>query len=161
MTQRRLMFSALATFVLACRVEQPKAAAVTSREIAGTAAERVATMRKMLPSLSGITAPILDAHALEVQVGDGNLGPSDFVLYYSFTVRPADLSQWAAALGPAAPAAFRPAYAAPSGGTPWWVAPAAFSRLTFYLGSNVVAVDRGWVGIDRAVSRIYIYRFTQ
>ena len=133
---------------------------VTTREVTGSVAERIATVSRMLSPLPPIAVAMLDANAFVVQRGDGEFGPSDFTSYAAITVAATDLPAWSAALGAAAPPDSAPEYVAPDSVLAWWVPNAEFTQLEFYFESNTTARDRGWVAVDRRRNRIYVYSFT-
>ena len=70
----------------------------SSPKSAGTTAERVAAISKLLSKSAPLPSLLLDAHFIEEQTGDGRLGPADFKAFYALTVAPADLPAWRDAL---------------------------------------------------------------
>lgn len=70
----------------------------SSPKSAGTTAERVAAISKLLSKTAPLPSSLLDAHLIEEQTGDGRLGPSDFKAFYALTVAPVDLPAWRDAL---------------------------------------------------------------
>jgi hypothetical protein len=163
--QRRIAGACLATLMLAvlasgCAAEESRPATVTTREVTGSVAERIAAVSRMLSPLPPIAMTMLDANAIVVQRGDGVLGPSDFTSYYAITVSATDLPAWSAALGVSALPDSAPAYVAPDTAVSWWVTKSDFAELVFHFSSRVVAADRGWVAVDRKRNRILVYSFT-
>ena len=71
-----------------------KKPAESSHEIEGTKAERIAAISKLLSKTVPLPSPLLDAHFVEEQIGDGRLGPSDFKTFCGLTVSTADLPAW-------------------------------------------------------------------
>ena len=128
-------------------------------------AARVATITKQLGKAGKLPGPLLDAHFVEEQTGDGILGPSDFAAFYALTVSPADLPAWRAELSKAAGGWNRFSNdsdikrAAPKQAQPWWVNPADLSKLEFYSPKSLTGRSNGWVGIAPD-GRIFIYAFT-
>jgi len=146
--------------VTACSPKPPE----SSQTIDGTTAERVAVISKLLSKTALLPSPLLDAHSVEEQTGDGRLGPSDFIAFYALTVAPADLSAWRDALSE--PQAWNHfsnddeiRRAAPKKAQPWWVKGAAFGTLEFYSPHSLTGRANGWVGIAPD-GRIYVYAFT-
>ena len=144
---------------LACSRE-PAPAARSTTELGGSSAQRVAAIRQMLTVPVALGSKISDAQFREERLGDGTLGPSDFEAFYGLTVAPVDIPVWLRALPPLDTA--RPTEPpVPSVPTDWWVRPSEFQALRFF-GSGTIS-DRwtGWVGVDSANGRIFIYTFTQ
>lgn len=137
----------------------PKRPAESTRTIDGTRAERIVAVTKQLGRNTKLPAPLLDAHFVEEQTGDGRLGPSDFAAFYALTVAPADLAAWRAALPVSKTTKQNIQYAAPKKAQPWWVAPEDFRALEFYGPKSLTGRVNGWVGISPD-GRIFIYAFT-
>jgi hypothetical protein len=137
----------------------PKRPAESSHEITGTQAERIAAVSQLVSKLAPLPSPILDAHFVEQQTGDGQLGPSDFAAFYALTVAPADLAAWGSALAAIEAQNTPPKYATPKQPLPWWLTHDNFLRLTFYSPKSLTGRSNGWVGIA-ADGRIFVYAFT-
>ena len=142
--------------VTACGPRQP---AESSREIIGTQAERVAAVSKLITRHSPLPSPLLDAHFVEQQTGDGRLGPSDFAAFYAITVAPADLAAWRAALAALEAQNSPPEYVAPKQPLPWWLTHDDFLRLMFYSPKSLTGRINGWIGIAPD-GKIFVYSFT-
>jgi hypothetical protein len=138
----------------------PKRPAEASHEISGTQAERVAAVSPLLGKRAPLPSPVLDAHFVEEQTGDGQLGPSDFAAFYALTVAPADLAAWRSALPTIEPQNTPPKYVAPKQPRPWWLAHDDFLSLTFYSPKSLTGRSNGWVGIAPD-GRIFVYAFTR
>ena len=137
----------------------PPRPAELSREITGAQAERVAAVSKLVTRHSPLPSPLLDAHLLEQQTGDGRLGPSDFASFCALTVAPADLAAWRAALAPLEPQNTPPEYVAPNQPLPWWLTHDDFLRLTFFSPKSLTGRFNGWVGVAPD-GKIFVYSFT-
>jgi hypothetical protein len=156
----RLVSAPLAAFlfcsVVAC---SPKRPAESSREIGGTQAERIAAVSNLISKLAPLPSPLLDAHFVEQQTGDGRLGPSDFAAFYALTVAPADLAVWRSALPTIEGQNTPPKYVSPKLQTSWWLTNDDFLRLTFYSPKSLTGRSDGWVGIAPD-GKIFVYAFT-
>ena len=135
----------------------PKGPAEASHEINGAQAERVAAVSALLSKRAPLPSPMVDAHFVEEQTGDGQLGPSDFAAFYALTVAPADLAAWRSALPEAQNSP--PQYVAPKQARPWWLTEDDFRGLTFYSPKSLTGRSNGWVGIAPD-GRIFVYAFT-
>ncbi len=125
----------------------------------GTQAERVAAVSKLLSKRGPLPGPLLDAHFVEEQTGDGVLGPSDFAAFYALTVAPADLAAWRAALPTIEAQNTTPQYPTPKQPLSWWLTHDDFLKLTFYSPKSLTGRSNGWVGIAPD-GRIFAYAFT-
>ena len=143
--------------ITACTSKRP---VESSHEIAGSQAERIAAVSKLITKHSPLPSPLLDANFIEEQTGDGRLGPSDFTSFCAVSVAAADALAWRAALAPLEEQNTPPKYAAPKDPVPWWLPSAEFLHLEFHSPNSLTGCDNGWVGIDLQHERIYIYSFT-
>jgi hypothetical protein len=142
----------------------PKTAAHASGELAGTQAERVAAVSKWLGRHCPLPSPLLDAHFMKEQNGDGRLGPSDVKTFYAITVRPTDLPAWKTALSQSKPwnrfsNDDEIKRAAPTKAQPWWVNGADLSQLEFFSPYLLTGRANGWTGIAPD-GRIFVFSFT-
>jgi hypothetical protein len=137
----------------------PKRPAESSREIRGTQAERVAAVSPLIGKHAPLPSLILDAHFVEDQTGDGQLGPSDFAAFYTLTVAPADLAAWRSALPTIEGQNTPPKYVTPKQPRSWWLTHDDFLGLTFYSPKSLTGRSNGWVGIAPD-GRIFMYAFT-
>lgn len=140
----------------ACTSKRP---AESSYEITGTRTERIAAVSQLISKLSPLPSPLLDAHFVDQQTGDGQLGPSDFAAFYALTVAPADLAAWRSALPTIEPLNTPPTYPTPKQPFPWWLTHGDFLGLTFYSPKSLTGRSNGWVGIAPD-GRIFVYAFT-
>jgi hypothetical protein len=119
----------------------------------------VATITRQLSRNGKLPGILLDAQFLEEKVGNGVLGPSDFLAFYALTVPVADLPAWRAALA-ATPVVNGPAaHAAPKSATPWWVSTTDFEKLELFGPKSLTGRFNGWVGLAPD-GHIFIYAFT-
>lgn len=137
----------------------PKPPAESFQKIDGTTAERVTAVAKLLSKTAPLPSTLLDAHFIEQQTGDGRLGPSDFAAFYAFSVAPADLAAWRAALQPIESQNRPPQFAAPKQAQSWWATQDDFRNLDFYSPNSLTGRHNGWVGIAPD-GRIFVYAFT-
>ncbi|MEE3718090.1 hypothetical protein V2H45_15225 [Tumidithrix elongata RA019] len=135
-------------------VSAPK---TTTREITGTATQRVSDVSAILTKHKAPPSAILDAHFVEEQIGDGNFGPSDFRAFYILEVAPQDIPKWMQIL---TPLTNKPEYNALTESKNWWIARDVFPSLEFYKPEALTGRMHGWIGISRQTGRIYIFTFT-
>ncbi len=127
-------------------------------EITGTSTERIAGVSAILAKHTTLPTPVIDAHFIEEQIGDGSFGPSDFRRFYALEVSPQDLSQWTRLLTPLSKAT--PYVTPPSSAGTWWVSSSAFASLQFYKTDGLTATTNGWIGVSPQTGHIYIFTFT-
>jgi hypothetical protein len=132
-------------------------ARVSTHEVGGSKAERVAEISKIISRTAPPPSPIIDAYFVEEQIGDGRLGPSDFRSFCALTVAADDLAAWRSALQPIEQHNTPPGL--PKQAQPWWVSPNDFSTLEFYSPKSLTGRNNGWVGIAPD-GRIFVYSFT-
>jgi hypothetical protein len=140
----------------ACDSGRPRA---STQEVGGSKAERVAEVSKLVSRTAPLPSPILDAHFVEEQTGDGRLGPSDFESFCAITVAPDDLAVWRSALKPIEPQNTPAKLVNPKQAQPWWVTPNDFGALEFYSPQSLTGRNNGWAGIAPD-GRIFVYSFT-
>jgi hypothetical protein len=134
-------------------------------ELTGGVAERVARVSAAMAKHKAPSTPILDAHFIEEQSGDGQLGPSDFTDFYHIQVATQDVDQWTKILTPITdpsggkgPKLSR--YTAPKHPRDWWISRDAFGSLEFYEQSILANREQGWIGVSRQTGHIYIFAYT-
>lgn len=131
----------------------------STHEVSGTPAEMIAEVENILTKHFGpLPTAISDAHFIEEQIGDGVLGPSDFASFCVFRVPRANLGTWIAKFGPEL--ASVPDFAAPKSTQPWWISRGSFPALTFFPPEKLSGRKNGWIGVDEATGKIYVYSFT-
>jgi hypothetical protein len=119
----------------------------------------VAAVSGLITKRGPLPGPLLDAHFVEEQTGNGRLGPSDFTAFYALTVAPADLAAWRSALPAIQAPDTPPTYASPKQSLPWWLTHDDFLHLEFYSPKSLTGRGNGWVGIAPD-GRIFVYAFT-
>lgn len=134
-----------------------KSAPVTVSEIEGPKSERIATVTKLLVTQEPLPSPLQNAYFLEEQIGDNQLGPSDYVSFGMLEIKPDDLSAWR---GKLLPLKVQPDYVAPQASPDWWVNVAEYSSLELFKLRPYTQRIHGWIGIDAKTNKIYIYTFT-
>ena len=152
---RILITVCLGLALMACSAigPTPRLAAVSETEISGTVVERIAAVSKINTSSRPLPSPLLDAHLLERQNGDGNLGPSDFTSFIALDA--GTVAAWrkvGSALGD------KPNFTAPNVPPAWWVTPSAFNTLTFY-DVHWFTERQGWMGVS-SDGHVYMMTFT-
>jgi hypothetical protein len=155
-----LLTAALPLMLACAREPAPPPDGRKATELSGTPADRVGMVRDLLTAPPALRETLVDAQFREERAGDGKLGPADLFSFYALTVSPGDIPSWLQALPPLD----TPPPTAPpttSSRTDWWVQPEDFTKLRFFGSGTVTPRTTGWVGVDSAKARIYIYTFTQ
>ena len=145
---------------LACSVlggAAPRAPATVTKRVtnAGPAqSDRIAAVSRFfgakLPSKIG------DSQLHQLQLGDGELGPSDFVTHVSVSVDVADVPAWRAAGAPLS----EPLPNDATGDAPaWWIGESAFKTCSQH-SVNWFTANDGWMVVCDD-GHIYVKTFTQ
>ncbi len=113
----------------------------TSAEITGSTAERVDKITRILGAAA--PTPLLDANFIEIKIGDGELGPSDYVRFAVLKIDLASRERWLA-LSP--PLIKKPDYAEPPSTPAWWVSQEDYEKLSFHDAFGLGLGD-GWIGV--------------
>ena len=101
---------------------------------------------------------ILDAHALQENIGDGFLGPSDHVFFRHIQVAPEDVAKWTSRLSVISEPV---TYAAPEKMQNWWVLSQAFPHLAFYQAASPISGSaHGWIGVSPSDGHIFVFGYT-
>lgn len=141
--------------VTACTPVRPPAR--TFHEVTGSQAERVDAITAMIAKLHSPPTPLLDAHFVEEQIGDGEFGPADYRAFYRLDIAPSDLAQWQSIL---TTVDTLPGYTAPSRPYTWWLPEDDFATLQFYEPDPLTGSVNGWIAINSTNGQIYIYTYT-
>jgi hypothetical protein len=155
-TPMKTMAVLLLCLMAACTPNKPLE---SSHEITGTQSERIVKVSQLINKLAPLPSPLLNAYHVEQQIGDGQLGPSDFTGFYALTVAPADLAAWRSALPKIQASNTPPKYVTPKQPLPWWLTHNDFLELTFYSPESLTGRSNGWVGIAPN-GKIFVYTFT-
>lgn len=126
-------------------------------EIEGPKSERIEAVTELLVTKEPLPSSLQNANFLEEQIGDNQLGPSDYRSFGMLEIKPDDLSAWRNQL---LPLKVRPDYVAPQASKEWWVNAADYSSLELYKLRPYTQRLYGWIGIDTKANKIYIYTFT-
>jgi hypothetical protein len=159
----RFTLVACAIALSACSLDKPSkisehnAPKTSVYEIAGDKIQRVAGVSRLIAKQKTPPTAILDAHFIEEQIGDGNLGPSDFQAFYVLKVAPQSIAKWTNLLTPLTEKAD---YAAPKQPRDWWIDRANFNKLKFYKTDTLTMRIHGWIGVLPQTGHIYISTFT-
>lgn len=153
-----LLISSLffSTFLTGCFGKKPKE---TIYELVGSKEVRVEALTNvLLRENESLPSPLLNGYLLEIKIGDGRMGPSDFRTFLSFEVAPDELEKWIQLLGGPIE---RPLKAElPSLDRFWWRSAESLQGLTFYPGKALSGRYNSWAAIDPDDGRIYVYSFT-
>ena len=153
MNHRLVFLSAIMTFVTAgCSGPTNEI-----HEVTGTAAERAAGVSRVIKSHAAVPSDITDAHLIEQQFGDGQLGPADYRSFVWIKVSPDDIAKWKSALK--TPPTDSPAYDTPPTKPKWWLAESDYKKLTKY-DSQALFDRHGWIAIEDN-GNIYAHTYTQ
>lgn len=128
-----------------------------THEVSGTTAERIAGVSRVIQSHADLPSKIADARLIELQIGDGQLGPSDFRSFVWIKVSPDDIAKWKSVLQ-AAPA-HSPIYDSPATKPTWWIPQAQFIK-QLKLDPHPIFNRHGWLTIDED-GNIYALTYTQ
>jgi hypothetical protein len=146
-----------------CTMVQPARTApsitppIVANSETASASERVAFVRKML-SLEA--PPILDAHYVEVQLGDGVMGPADYQFFARVMIAPENMEAWRQLLQAESETVSISTPAAPAGVT-WWLPAQDVEQYDFYDAQPLLGRD-GFVALHRAGEGVlYIFTFTR
>lgn len=156
---RQVLLLAIFLLLTACSVPTPtpRAVPITMIEMPETDGIHIMAIKATIfTGPHGLPLNILDAHYAQEQLGDGNLGPSDFRNYIYAKLEPSEIAQWQATLTPIS----KPGYIAPSHPLDWWVSEATFETLKFYETELLMGNPNGWVAIDAATNQVYIFTYT-
>lgn len=145
-------------FITACAPSlSPKPVPTSINEIEGTTTQRIKAVTQILVIQEPLPSPLLDAYFLEKRLGDGVLGPSDYISFGMLEVDPANLPAWRSKL---LPLKVQPDYVTPKPIKNWWISSANYPTLELYELRPYTNRSHGWIGIDSKNSKIYIYTFT-
>lgn len=116
----------------------------------------VAIKSTILTGAHGLPLNLLDAHFAQEQLGDGNLGPSDYRNYIYVELEPSEIAQWQSTLTPID----KPNYISPTQPLDWWPNESAFENMQFYETYQIIGHPNGWVAIDTKTNQVYIFTYT-
>ena len=136
---RLVIFIVLAT-VCGCSGPQNQ-----TQEVPSTAAERVANISRLIESSAKLPSDMIDARMKEVQLGDGQMGPSDNRWFVWIKVSAEDVEKWKSMLK--TPPENPPEYDAPSTKPKWWISNISYNKLIKY-DSHALFDRPGWIAIE-------------
>ena len=128
-----------------------------THEITGTTAERVAAVSRVIESSAELPSTIQDARLIELQLGDGYLGPSDFQSFIWIKILPDQVERWRSTLK--SPPFDSPTYETPPTKPQWWLSDSSFIQLTKY-DSRALLGRNGWIVIQED-GNIFAKTYTQ
>lgn len=120
--------------------------------------ERIAVMNKIIVPLAEVPSKILDAQYIETQIGDGRIGPSDFLFYALIKVPIEDAKKWSQGLKE--PYNGVTDFSSPAGDKKWWLTEEKFKNFKLYETKTYFGRFNGWMAIDDANGRIYVHTYT-
>ena len=128
-----------------------------THEVAGTTAERVAGVTRVIESNAKLPSDILDARLIELQVGDGAFGPSDYRSFIWIKVSADEITKWKSALK--TPPDETPTYDAPPSKPQWWLSEKSYDALIKYDCWSLFQ-RQGWIVIQDD-GNIFALTYTQ
>jgi hypothetical protein len=153
----KAFFSLIFAALCACTPTEPQDK--SPYEISGNISARISQFTNLLPKQLKLPSPILDAHFNEEKLGDGVLGPADYLDFYAFNVAPEQVDAWRSSFTPLPNNALPVNYVAPKQARAWWVSAQTFNTLTFYDAKAITGRNNGWVGVS-SNGEIYAYSYT-
>jgi hypothetical protein len=128
----RLIVCGLAIFQIACVEKTPRPAVRAMTVAPASAAERLARLPKVLPSFpSKLLTRVEEADWAIEQIGDGVLGPSDFITRARLQVPRADAVEWLAGERTG-----KLEWTKPAVHLEWWITPELAARAVFVERQN-------------------------
>lgn len=120
--------------------------------------ERIAVMKKIIEPLAEVPSKILDTEYLETRIGDGRMGPSDFLFYAIIEVPKGEAKKWSQNLKE--PYNGVTGFSSPEIPNKWWLAKEKFLELRLYETKTYFGRFNGWMAIDDANGLIYVHTYT-
>lgn len=120
--------------------------------------ERIAVMKKIIEPLAEVPSRILDTEYLETRIGDGRMGPSDFLFHAIIEVPKEDIKEWFQDLKE--PYNGVKDFSSPAGEEKWWLTKEKFMELKLYETKTYFGRYNGWMAIDDANGLIYVHTYT-
>lgn len=122
-----------------------------------SASDRLAKLRTaLLPQArADLLARVTDAQWAVEQIGDGMLGPADFVYRIRLRVPLADMPAWLSD----SPVA-QPDWPPPASPLPWWITPAQLGRARFAEGGLVAGQSVTFAALP-SEGVVFVFRATQ
>ena len=102
-----------------------------------------------------------NAKCIQEQIGDGNLGPSDFRTFCALTVAPKDIDVLRETLSPLNLPDDAAQYGEPRKTVPWWLSEVEFKTLELFKPGLLAYRANGWTGLSPKTGKIYLFGFTQ
>lgn len=157
-TRRAFLAMSTAAVLTACTpAGGSRAPQQSASEFTGTTAERIAIVTKTLGGAAVLPSTPLDANLLEVKIGDGVLGPSDYVRFMMVRIDTADVQRWKDA---SKALIQKPQYSEPLSRPSWWVSQLDYEKLTFRGVSVFTEVADGWMGVHDD-GRVFVVLITR
>ena len=154
---RSLRILTMITAVVAFGCSRSTGPKLTVHALADTPEDRVGVMVKMIERHAPLPGPIRSVEALEEQIGDGGLGPSDFRFFAKIVVQKEDVASWKSAAGPELSSG---TYEAPQSAPLWWLAEGDFDGVTLHSPKTLFGRSNGWIGFSPDEQTIYVMTFT-
>ena len=128
-----------------------------THELMGSTAERIAGVSRVIESNAVLPSDISDARLIEYQLGDGQLGPSDYRSFIWINVPADQITKWKSILK--TPPDGSSAYDAPPSKPKWWIRKNSFDQLTKY-DCHALFDRNGWIVIQDD-GNIFALTYTQ
>lgn len=150
----RLLLTALC--LSACTPPSHRSAARTVTFAPASPTERLTKLPKLLPNARpDLLARVTDAQWAIEQIGDGVLGPSDFVYRIRLAVPPADVPVWLSGSR-----LTNQDWAEPTTSLPWWIAKAQLPQARFAEASSITGLS-GAVAALPDEGLVFVFHATQ
>lgn len=131
--------------------------ACDSKEENTSVSNDIKLFSSIIRSNTQLPSSVLEVDFVEISLGDGDFGPSDFVFYARFKVSKSELPKWIKGLkeiNNTLDDQF------PTPKFSWWLKKAKFETLNTYEAEKYFGRPNGWLAIDKESGYIYAYTFT-
>ncbi len=126
-----------------------------------SSSDRIDEVTALLKRSIQIPTKIIEAHYVELRVGDPSngfdIGPVDYVSYLYVKVPAKDIDKWTSIF---TPLHLPPGYTRPDCKCEWWVGQKEFPTLEFFAPNGLSSRIHGWIGVSRNEGKIYLYDYT-
>jgi hypothetical protein len=122
-------------------------------------AERVRFMESLIGRSGKLPGKVVDAHYLELRIGDGRLGPADYESFKRIEIDPTEAARWKEALKAGAKDYVAKYRAAPAEIT-WWLDQEQFREGMAFPTWPLFGRRHGWVLLSKDENYLYVYTFT-
>ena len=102
---------------------------------------------------------VVDARFIELQIGDGRLGPTDFKFFARIDIDPEEIGRWRNILKPGTASA-SPEFTSPGPPASWWLGESGFDKAALFQPKELFGRINGWVIFDPDSTCLWVYTFT-